>query len=161
MRAAAWAQAEPGQALIAGSGSGLRFLKPKPCQAGPKPRLSGRAGPWASLRIYSPRIMGLSAACLSQLKHSLAPAPRSLPLLLSPAVAPAPRSPLPAPRPLALPSTRHVSQSFTRMTAKFSDRSRYVRPPALEVARLGVAGAELCPPQQLQPPSPRHANITK
>ncbi|KAJ7265095.1 hypothetical protein C8J57DRAFT_1470203 [Mycena rebaudengoi] len=50
MRAAAWAQAEPGQALLAGLGSGLRFLKPKPCQAGPKPRLSGRAGPWASLK---------------------------------------------------------------------------------------------------------------
>ncbi|KAJ7670801.1 hypothetical protein DFH06DRAFT_1125083 [Mycena polygramma] len=33
------------QALVAGSGLGFRNLKPKPAEAGPKPRLSGRAGP--------------------------------------------------------------------------------------------------------------------
>ncbi|KAJ7927857.1 hypothetical protein B0H13DRAFT_1860903 [Mycena leptocephala] len=50
-QALAQAQARPGQALSAGSGSGLKNLKPEPAQARPKPGISGQAGPWASLML--------------------------------------------------------------------------------------------------------------
>ncbi|KAJ7080563.1 hypothetical protein C8R43DRAFT_1143085 [Mycena crocata] len=49
-----WASPGPGPSLGLASpgwgfGLGLEILKPKPHQAGPKPRLPGRAGPWTSL----------------------------------------------------------------------------------------------------------------
>ncbi|KAJ7110256.1 hypothetical protein C8R43DRAFT_962317 [Mycena crocata] len=60
-----WASPGPGPSLGLASpgwgfGLGLETLKPKPHQAGPKPGLPGRAGPWTSLLptdnyLHSPR----------------------------------------------------------------------------------------------------------
>ncbi|KAJ7247458.1 hypothetical protein C8J57DRAFT_1240786 [Mycena rebaudengoi] len=50
-KAGAWALGPGLEALSEGSGSGLGLQnpEPKPAQAGPRPGLLGRAGPWASL----------------------------------------------------------------------------------------------------------------
>ncbi|KAJ7672973.1 hypothetical protein DFH06DRAFT_1123735 [Mycena polygramma] len=55
-------QARPGQALVAGLGSGLNNLKPKPAQAKPKPWLSGQARPWASLATNESLFEGIRIA---------------------------------------------------------------------------------------------------
>ncbi|KAJ7133986.1 hypothetical protein C8R43DRAFT_1239305 [Mycena crocata] len=45
-----------------GFGLGLAILKPKPPQAGPKPGLPGRAGPWTSLR-FTGGLLHIFVAC--------------------------------------------------------------------------------------------------